>query len=1014
MILDKSNHFLIIFLVTLSLFQASEPINVKLLKGSNDILQGDDVYYAPFWGLIFTDEGVAQNIYNLSLANIRKSLVADVPLGKKEEMQASASAFLAKEPVTETERLASILYHKAAGVFGVATAHGNPTTKFTPKIIGTILRKVKAYLLLKNLLRNFDGSKYSSQKAINEALQDYIVDYAKRLEHPSLYDIAAVKNSFAKFQKNKEKFIKEDLFLRSLQAYLNNLGFESREYSVFINSLAGALDECDIHNAHAMYPANTAQGLLLGVLVRKTETKQDIKDYFESFDPTIDVPNSFMTLQYSDEEIQQVLSQGLRLSKERQIAAFGDFVCCYVYQKHYSASIPMFAFASNQVVYDGKMFEDADCVETIVRGFANLVTFDSKTKTLGHDHAGARMSSVLRDYYQQDSQHRVVDSIAHVKSHQDWVPLVENIPGVSYNVVKVKGQLHQVKNGFYIPSAKTAKELAEQDGYTEELLLIGGVNYSVYVKKYNGKSYTFIPSDSGLVCYEVKATVANLIILMQHLFELSLNYSIDDIFNVEKTVHVFVEMLQEFGLYIDEENIQKLKLFVAEFSKQSIKICKGTTCFALNFIGGAGHADLQLLDKGEVPFVGFTENDRVLYQTYPAEVAARYAMASSYSSSSNSVQLLNLEVAPELLSFLNTRTLLKYRGFVEKDLFADLKSKFLKLFSNKKVVLFYAKNILIKREFSYDLLKVFIDYSKQYQSILEAVKVLAKYDFLIGPTVSFAETLQHYIQDMDNEKILLLLKLQIQLFYMSTYKNMVLSVHNVFTRDLLVFLKNNASSIEQQPVWYQRQVLHLIEGSFTTKEFNLWVIKDLLYKENLIGLLYEFLKILHVLQVKESLLEFTQSILSHIIHTLFSLHEYHFFSDHKDLLLSIKGFKKTLYKKYKKEYASFVLEDEYLLQENARCLRHVVGIFSDNQVNKLLLLYLETLLLFSQNNIIPSDIVETLLSLPTFKTLEERDLKGVFLEKLKDENYEDDLKRKINEHLFDVKNQDSLSVDVVQ
>jgi hypothetical protein len=509
------SHFFVLLFFCQSIFA----INIQLLKGTHTILPEEDRAFSPFWGLTFWEKDVAKQIYTFSAKQLNKkieealNIVKDnqgaknagkaVDTTEPEDVIKQVKGILASQKNTATENLVSHMFNEAGGTFNVTNAPNNPVLQLKPENIGKILRM--------------------------------IADYQK----PSTENVMVAKGKAG-------QGLKEEQLKKQIRQYLGNLGlknssgyvYKSADFSQFINALVGAVQE----SAAGLYAEGTAQGIVLGYMLAKSNTRQDLADYFTGFmgkPVTLDDKE-----RYTSEQLKKIKAAGPNFASDLE---FGNYVCAEVYQKKYASLLPK-VVENNRVTWEGLAF--SDCVETTIRNLANIATFNSEKQELGDAPKGVSMSQELKNFY-VPKLHQNSAEVGNQKVHQAWSDLVENKPGMVYSRLLVKDSTDQLIiddlcEGV-IPVDVEDVEDVEDVSLPVKIVTIANKDYEVRVKNVDGKRYWLVPKTTGLLCCEIRSIASNIIVSMNDLFNLGLNCSVRDILRhnfVSKNFQIMCEKLK--------------------------------------------------------------------------------------------------------------------------------------------------------------------------------------------------------------------------------------------------------------------------------------------------------------------------------------------------------------------------------------------------------------------------------------------------------------------------------------
>lgn len=599
----KKGVALLLLVVTMFSNQV-DAVNIKFLKGTHDILPAEDVYYSPAYGLPFIEEGVAENIYNASGRQVEryvKSLLGRsykkgdsllVASPRSRAVEEEVMRFVSREN-NGTENLVSCLFHRAGVQTSFLPTKVDPVQKLQPRDIGVILRLIKVY---EKYARSLPQERSHLAKMLAEL----------DLAHVGDNQLNQYLGDYFKAKQDRQIYLKH-LLQQSLKKYLIKIDSSSKVWNKFINALIASLHECWPSDSKALYPLRVTQGLLLGYMLLQVNSKNDLALYFEGF-TTKGV--SLLDEEYSVAELSAAAQSAPPVSDGAQ---FAEWLCGYVYEKNYNSLLPKFTNAQ-VVMFGGHYF--TDCVETVIRNICNIVTYNSQLHELGDLRS---MSHRLKQFYEK---HKEPAKLGDIRVHQDWVPLVQNIPGLIYACIGksdgstlVKFDQYSDEDIFgFIPVRYAPVHNSRVIHKT-----IGDKNYKFYKKILNGKTYLMVPEETGLVCFEMRSEISNIVVMLNVLFGLDVCDSVLRVgmFDVLKffAKSTFLALgLQFIDIKIEKENHERV------FLK------KGHEQFVLNVFGI--HTGINLEEESVL-----SRNllEGVTYQAHSVESSALVSLSKDIS-----------------------------------------------------------------------------------------------------------------------------------------------------------------------------------------------------------------------------------------------------------------------------------------------------------------------------------------------------------------------------------------------
>lgn len=484
----KVNKFLVISVL---IFYSGQnfTINPALLKGTHTILAAVDTYYSPFAGLVFVEKGIAEQWYRLSSkfliqdarelvkAARNEDLDQDISKEKLDQCLSQYEDLINSQKDTSVQKLLEFLFViNPSGSFNLTNAANNPVRYLTAKHIGGILR----------LIWQFEKSKDVTEAA------------------------------YAQLQNNLESLL-ADFAISSIAHKV----FKAKEWRPFVVAIIKSLQECNGLNSKALYPSGTVQGILLGYMLERSETRQDLEEYFQEFlnDPTfILLPD-----EYTESDIEYWLKRYNHLTS---VDDFANFICAVIYQTNYLSDLPKLAVQTN-VDYQGVLF--TDCVETMMLNLVNIISYNKNNRSFSKCPAGFKFSPLLQEFRNNKDNNsilRVKDSAV----HQDFLNLVENKVGCVYNRLLVVATKKSIEIRKQHPNCDGVIPVFKSwiAGSVAKSIDIEDQKFQIYEKKVGAYNYWLIPVDSGLECFELMPTLSNIIVLLNNLFEMKLDSSAVD------------------------------------------------------------------------------------------------------------------------------------------------------------------------------------------------------------------------------------------------------------------------------------------------------------------------------------------------------------------------------------------------------------------------------------------------------------------------------------------------------
>ena len=626
-------------------------INIKLLKGTHTVLTGDQLYYLPVWGLVFDEKGVSANLYDLSkralLQHVETELDQVADKAKVQEIVTYAQGL----KYTAPEVLVSMLFNRVKGDFVLTTAPRNFGTYLTPEIIGNILRLIYEY------------SKKSDEGSVKQA--------KKSQRSPKLEDV--------------------------IKKYLLTLNPEKTSDKLtamkpFVTALIGSLNECDPGNLQVVYSKNTTQGILLGYLLKKSESKKDLENYFTAFSGK---PVSLSNDEYTNDEMAQLVKQIPSLS---DVERFADYLCATVYISEYASELPKFAVGVGlDSEFDDKQM--SDCCETMIRNLCNIITYDQTKQKLGIVPKGISFSTALKNFYTfQDPKTKKFErqdpgSIDLMDIRNAWNILVENHEAVLYQRV---AQLNSQDFKSCPDEYAGFMPVDQVDmSWHKKTLMVGTQSYECFETKMGTQNYILVPSSTNLVCYAIYPTVSNIIVLLNDLFQFGFKTSVLDVLNDGFAKTIFPAMCAKLGWGFNQAILQKIQdLENGIITDLNFAIDRNGVQIFIN-LHNKRHGDLSPpVRKSKFFFSHLTPE---LYIQYPVETAATVAL-SGLSSELQKIYQETSENGLQVVPYISIKSADDVFDLIEQLLLCNIQNNF-----------WYIQKMFLSLSYNSQKLKVFDD-----------------------------------------------------------------------------------------------------------------------------------------------------------------------------------------------------------------------------------------------------------------------------------------------------------------
>ncbi|MBP9765203.1 DUF4200 domain-containing protein [Candidatus Babeliales bacterium] len=587
-----------------------ECINITLLKGTHTIVPAN---YSPVMGLLFIEWDIARQWYELS-PKYQAAQLKELLAPQEQALAENAEAVKLIENIgnnNATQNLIMLMFHISGGTFNVTNADDNPVKYFKPKHIGIILKVVDTWLdvltskdKINTLLKGSSEKKAMLEEEAKKTLI-HIINLKKVIKSAKAQEITAEKSTSVPTtsnlkqeseqtllqltnqleQKNEEikrltkilQIMKDPTSPDALQQILqlelsevcksfklqnekNKSFFTGNDFMRFIKSLAGSVAESI--GSGASYANNTPQGILLGYMLKISNTKNDLQDYFRGF-----LGNDSFVLssqeEYTIADIDHILKASVDASDFKQVA---DLLSAYTYQEKYNAPFPK-VVDNKQVNYRGIDYQD--CMDTAIRMLTNIVTYKKSEARVGVAPEGLKLNSQAVQFYASEGGLCAQSSeVGNSKVHQAWTEVVENIVGCSYANIG-DGYGHNITSESIKLYDGVMPVIDVPRGLPHKEIEIHGKKYQLPIQTVGPRMYLLVPQALGLVCAEMMPNVSNILVSMNHIFELQL-FDTAAIFEPTFVSTYFKALCDKFGWNV----------FIPDFkvldSKQDIDITLGT------------------------------------------------------------------------------------------------------------------------------------------------------------------------------------------------------------------------------------------------------------------------------------------------------------------------------------------------------------------------------------------------------------------------------------------------------
>ncbi len=414
-------YFLPLFLLAFSTIHPEIPIDQ--IKGLASILKEDKQYLSPLCGAMIWNSGYVKNLYEYGDDN---------------------------DPLVKLTQKLFYLQHDQV-TFGPTTLPTNLATYFDEELIGKIINALENNGNVKAILTDF-----LDQEDVQKKLEQHKnkLENEKQLLEEELKELLEQKEKSEELKEIRKKIKSYKEKIRDKNKNIRRLKTESIAISLatLINKANDATKK-----DNSIF---TVYDILLAMLWRKANSKQDYQKYFEQLDQSFFtnkeiinennwLDNSGEYKEYTKDEIEE-----LKATDNPTNLSLEDFI---IYQKFSAVTkFPPLVKGTN-VSYKGDNFPD--CGETSLRNFFNVLLYDPETQSFNIEilrNLGLSDNSKLVKFYKK------YPGISNLESHNendpnnnaydDWAAIVSEIPDVIYrneNICNISGK-GGIKNMYVI------------------------------------------------------------------------------------------------------------------------------------------------------------------------------------------------------------------------------------------------------------------------------------------------------------------------------------------------------------------------------------------------------------------------------------------------------------------------------------------------------------------------------------------------------------------------------------
>ena len=405
------------------------------------------------------------------------------------------------------------LFHVAEGTFDIgrekSTASEALNFEQFGALVGVVVKSIASGLNQKKFVCNLYQSLYTVDTVVDELIA--LLDKKKRETKKKLKTVSGFLGVNEAIKKGKKKGVQlseknEKNFREKQKELKRNLKevtkqfeiakekkesmkseFARNEFNNFANLLYRSLQECGhLKSKKQLYFPNTTTNLLLAVLYRKMQSKQEYFEYLETFRETLnlkeedfyneDASYRFDSVWVNDkykqdqadlimgeiksffEKIDKSTSEKIKghalssgyvgiqsifepefgdifVEEKKEITTFfaenfERISFAELIDQFYKGSIPKLAMHVSNLSYHGAYF--TDCCATAVRNIVNLMTYDESSLSFNADRLFGgkdKINNKIVKFYDKFSLSEDVDNY---EIHREWNEIVSNVPGITY------------------------------------------------------------------------------------------------------------------------------------------------------------------------------------------------------------------------------------------------------------------------------------------------------------------------------------------------------------------------------------------------------------------------------------------------------------------------------------------------------------------------------------------------------------------------------------------------------
>jgi len=442
-------------------------------------------------------------------------------------------------------------------------------------------------------------AEHDTKKKGNLSKQKEVFD--KILKTPNIFD------DYNKYRQQKEAFEKKQPELQN-DKLKNNAAAAQDGVKNFVNVL---IETREASKTDVYFPSMT-EGVLLGFLYTKAQSKEDFKKYFDAFFTIVrggesgeigeeskspgDIPGTLINDAwvkdiYIKEDLDNIptIKKWAELDNTVLNKSFEAVVFKEIMGRFYLAPLPPFS-GDMDVTYKGKTF--TNCMETTMLNLCNVYAYDSNKKIFTSRDG---MIAMIKNFYDTIQIDPV--NIGKLNVHQAWSDCLQNIPGVAYNRLVIDGAraLAPIDTRGFIHGV-IGEDDDEKKEAKESFSIVMSDGQTVTLPKITIAGGTYILIDptapANQAGFEVQPSLRNVIVIMNNLlgFELFEDEDFETAFGRKDFNTTYFPALcekLEWECEIGERDLDK-----DDYTR---------TGLVIGFEAGRGHVDLSVTSRhGEV------------------------------------------------------------------------------------------------------------------------------------------------------------------------------------------------------------------------------------------------------------------------------------------------------------------------------------------------------------------------------------------------------------------------------